>query len=84
MVRVLCSVLLAVGLIACGTAVAQDGASPVCFSVDGMNAGASSSSNPAEGLHPEHSSPNDVFSLGRAGGYNLYTEGEIMRPDWVP
>ena len=80
MVRKLCSVLLAVGLIACGTAVARDGASPVCFSVDGgYQNSARPMPNPAEGLHPEHSSPNDVFSLGFAGGYNLMTEGEIFQ-----
>jgi len=56
-----------------------DGNQPVCFSVDG---GAfwvhRPSPNPAEGLHPKQSSPNDVFSLGTAGGHGLPTQADIF------
>jgi len=55
---------------------------PVCFSVDGLQA------NPAEGLHPNNSTPNDVFSLGMAGGHALPTQGEVFQSSgvfpWVP
>jgi len=49
---------------------------PVCFSVDGK---AQSPPNPAEGLTPAESSPNDVFSLGTAGGHGHPTEGEVFQ-----
>ena len=58
---------------------------PVSFSVDGglynaLRDGTSGpAANPAEGLHPDHASPDDVYSLGSAGGHNLATEGEIFQ-----
>jgi len=42
---------------------------PVSFSVD----------RKAEGLNPAQSSPNDVFSLGTAGGHGKATQGEIFQ-----
>ena len=58
---------------------------PVSFSVDGgyynaLRDGVSGpAANPAEGMHPDHTSPDDVYSLGPAGGHNLATEGEIFQ-----
>ena len=58
---------------------------PISFSVDGgqnnplRNGVSGPAANPAEGIHPNTSSPNDVFSLGSAGGHGLATEGEIFQ-----
>ena len=58
---------------------------PICFSVDGGRYNALRDGivgpppNPAEGVHTSYRFPNDVFTLGSAGGHNFATEGEIFQ-----
>jgi len=77
--------MLCVVLFLCASVMADEPVKPVCFSVDGGEAAAGRPNpNPAEGLNPAQASPDDVFSLGAAGGFGLPTEAEIFQAPVAP